>query len=156
MEFQSIMIIWMGIISILTLAVVIKLFLDKSTKLPDLSAQLIDLKNQISEMKTKQLEAQNAISNRVIPVSPNSFYSYLMAIAYGLKGFKIEQQAREILKSIGSLQELLKKFFDDHTKTGKHLQNALSSYENSNKQLTKLNDKMAQITGIDMKLIDEN
>jgi len=40
---------------------------------------------------------QYAWGRRVIPVSPNSFYSYLMAIAYGLRGMRIEQRARTIV-----------------------------------------------------------
>jgi len=39
-----------------------------------------------------------AIKKHIIPVSPNSFYAYLMALVFGLKGFKIEQQAKTITK----------------------------------------------------------
>lgn len=96
-----------------------------------------------------------ALENRVIPVSPNSFYAYLMAIVYGLKGLKIEQQAQEILKGLSTLQELVKRFYDEYSKTGKHLKNALSSYDSSQKQLDRFNDKLSSITGVQVELLDE-
>ncbi|HHH82852.1 MAG TPA: DNA recombination protein RmuC, partial [Chloroflexi bacterium] len=47
---------------------------------------------------------EHALQKHVIPVSPNSFYAYLQAIALGLRGMQIEQQAKEILGYLGRLE----------------------------------------------------
>lgn len=88
-----------------------------------------------------------AIQKHVIPVSPNSFYAYLMALVYGLKGFKIEQQAKSIIGELSNVQNAFGKFYESFTLVGKHLGNASQKYEESFKKAEKFNDKIAQITG---------
>src|SRR3989338_5413424 len=42
----------------------------------------------------------HAISKKVIPVSPNSFYAYLQVIILGMKGLKVEEKAQEVIKML--------------------------------------------------------
>ena len=65
-----------------------------------------------------------AMKSRVIPVSPNTFYAYLMAIVYGLKGMKIEEQAESIIKKISGIQKNFKDLTEEINTLGKHLTNA--------------------------------
>ena len=97
---------------------------------------------------------QYAMSRQVIPVSPNSFYAYLMAIVYGLKGFKIEQEAKTILGELSQVQEKFVKFFADYSLVGKHLSNAIGKYNDSSKSAEKLNDQVNKITGQKTELIE--
>jgi len=96
-----------------------------------------------------------AQEKRVIPVSPNSFYAYLMAIVYGLKGLKIEQEAKTILGEIAQVQDRFSKFFADYSLVGKHLTSAVNKYNDTAKGAEKLNDKMGRLTGQKTELIDE-
>ena len=57
--------------------------------------------------------SQYALSKRVIPVSPNSFYAYLQAIVLGLKGMKVEERAKEIIQYLSRLGGDFAKFRDD-------------------------------------------
>ena len=41
-----------------------------------------------------------AAAKRVIPVSPNSLLAYLQVIALGLKGMKVEKEARRIVQQL--------------------------------------------------------
>jgi DNA recombination protein RmuC len=96
-----------------------------------------------------------AMSRQVIPVSPNSFYAYLMAIIYGLKGFRIEQEAKNILGELSQVQEKFAKFFTDYGLVGKHLSNAVGKYNDSTRSAEKLNDQVNRITGQNTELIGE-
>jgi DNA recombination protein RmuC len=87
-----------------------------------------------------------AIRKNVIPASPNSFYAYITAIAYGLKGLKIEEKAKEIIGNLVKLQELFAKFTDDFNLIGKHLGNATSKYEETSKKVQKLDKSFSNIT----------
>ena len=83
-----------------------------------------------------------AMSKRVIPVSPSSFYAYLQAILLGLKGMKIEQSAKEIIEYLGRLQGDFSRFRDDFGLLGKHLGHAQSVYQNAEKRLEQFSQKL--------------
>ena len=84
---------------------------------------------------------QYAMSRRVIPVSPNSFYAYLQAIILGLKGLRIEDRTKEIIQYLGRLQGDFAKFRDDFAVLGKHLAHAQSSYQSADKRLEQFGQK---------------
>jgi len=95
-----------------------------------------------------------AMSKHIIPVSPNSFYAYLMALVFGLKGLKIEQEAKTILGELSQVQDKFGKFFADYSLVGKHINNALGKYNDSAKGAEKLNDQINRITGQKNELIE--
>ena len=84
-----------------------------------------------------------AMSKRVIPVSPNCFYAYLQAIVLGLKGMTIEQRAKEIIECLSRLQGDFTRFRDEFGVLGKHLGHAQSSYQNAEKRVEQLGQKLA-------------
>ena len=97
----------------------------------------------------KEYEIFNyAVQKHVIPVSPNSFYAYLMAIVYGLKGFHIEQQARVIISELSGIQDRFSRFYGDFQLVGRHIGNAASKYEECLKNAEKFDDKLSQITSL--------
>jgi DNA recombination protein RmuC len=105
-------------------------------------------------LTNKDYELMNyAIQKHIIPVSPNSFYAYLMALVYGLKGFKIEQEAKVIIGELANVQDKFQKFYTDFTLIGKHLGNAESKYQDSLKNADKFNDQVNKITGNKIELI---
>ncbi len=90
-----------------------------------------------------------AISKRVIPVSPNSFYAYLQAIILGLRGLKVEESAQDIIRSLVRLEDDFSRFRDDFNKLGTHLTHSKSSYEAADKRLDKFADKLHQVESIE-------
>lgn len=89
--------------------------------------------------------SQYALSRKVIPVSPNSFYAYLQAIVLGLRGLRIENSAREILGSLSQLANDFKKFYEDFGKVGSHLVDAKTAYEKAEKRLGRLEQQLESI-----------
>ncbi len=85
------------------------------------------------------------LANKVVPVSPNSFLAYLQTVLVGLRGMKIEQKTQEILQYIGTLRQDFGKFAEDFTTVGKHLSNAKTKYDDSNRRLDKLSNRFEQI-----------
>lgn len=88
-----------------------------------------------------------AFSKRVIPVSPNSFYAYLHTILLGLKGLHIEERAREILQGLARLSGDFNRFRQDFEVIGKHISNTKAKYDEADKRLEKLGDRLESLTG---------
>jgi len=86
--------------------------------------------------------SEYALGKRVIPVSPGSFYAYLQAIVLGLKGMKVEERAKEIIRYIGRLQGDFSRFRDEFDLLGKHLGHAQSSYQNADRRLEQFGQKL--------------
>jgi len=89
--------------------------------------------------------ATYALSKRVIPVSPNSFYAYLQAILLGLKGMEVEKSAKEIIENLSRLRGDFEKFYENFELVGKHLNNARLNFESAEKRLEKFGEKLGQV-----------
>jgi len=87
------------------------------------------------------------LQRRVLPVSPNSLYAYLQTIVVGLNSLRISQKAESILKEIESLKLELEKFEDSYETVGKHLRNASSKFDESNKMLDKVENRVNVLAG---------
>jgi DNA recombination protein RmuC len=85
------------------------------------------------------------LKHKVYPVSPNSFLAYLQTVLVGLRGMKIEQQAKEILEHLNQLQRDFKRFADDYTVVGTHLTNAQKKYEDASRRLNKFETRLETI-----------
>ena len=85
---------------------------------------------------------QYALGKKVIPVSPNLLYAYLMTVVMGLHGLQIEKQAAQIRQN-------LKKLNSGGTwdVLGKHLRNAQSQYEEGDSRLNRFGLQLDQIQG---------
>lgn len=83
--------------------------------------------------------------NKVIPVSPNSFLSYLHTLLIGFRGMKIEKQAKEIFEFIRQIRTDFKKFEDDFVTIGTHLNHAKNKFDDSSKRMDRLGSRLNQI-----------
>jgi DNA recombination protein RmuC len=84
-------------------------------------------------------------SKRVFPVSPNTFYACLSAVALSLQGQKIEENTRHILAGLSGLKKQFEVFDDVYQKLGRHLRNAQQSYEEADSRLSRTRNSLEQL-----------
>ena len=84
-------------------------------------------------------------SKKVLPVSPNTFYAYLSAVALSLRGQKIEESARHLLAGMAGLARQFETFGDVYEKLGTHLRHAQQSYEEADSKLTRARNSLEQM-----------
>lgn len=122
----------------------------------------IPAENVYYEIITKDLSpAENeslvsfCMKKKVIPVSPNTFYAYLETILFGLRGMQVEKRVKEIVTELARLRKELENFHIDFGLVGKHLSNAVSSFEKSDRRLTRLEDKLSTMEVLPEKSSEE-
>lgn len=86
-----------------------------------------------------------ALSKKVIPVSPNTFYAYLQVICLGLRGMEVESNAKAIIASLSRLQGDLSKFNESFRVVGIHIKNASEKYTEAEKRLERFSDKLTSV-----------
>jgi len=111
----------------------------------DFALMYIPAENVYYEVIIKEDLFSYSMSKKVIPVSPNTFYAYLQVICLGLKGLKVEENAKNILKNLSALNIEINKFREEFDLLGSHLNNAGRKYEDSQKRLGRFQDKLTSI-----------
>jgi DNA recombination protein RmuC len=111
----------------------------------DFALMYIPAENVYYEVIIKEELFPYCVSRKVIPVSPNTFYAYLQIICLGLKGLKIEENAKQILKNLSTLSSEMNKFREDFDLLGKHISNTHTKYEDSSRRLDRFSDKLTNI-----------
>lgn len=126
----------------------------------DFALMYIPAENVYYETITKNLQgevevalSEYALSKKVVPVSPNTFYIYLQTLLMGLKGLQIEEGTKQILRTLSQLKGDFGKFADDYDLVGTHLGRAQNSFDKSEKRLEKLKNRLDHADGIP--LIDQ-
>ncbi len=109
--------------------------------------------------ETDNLIQRAASKYKVIIVSPTSFLAYLQTVLQGLKALQIEETAKDIIKRVEELGTHLKKYEDYHAKLGASLGTVVNHYNNSGKELKKVDKDVLRITGqapgLETSLIDQ-
>ncbi len=109
--------------------------------------------------ETDNLIQRAASKYKVIIVSPTSFLAYLQTVLQGLKAMQIEETAKDIVKHVGQLGTHLKKYEEYHIKLGTSLSTVVNHFNNSSKELKKVDKDVLRITGetpgLDVGLIEK-
>jgi len=90
---------------------------------------------------------QYSLDKKVIPVSPNLLYVYLMTVVMGLHGLQIEKQAAEIRQNLKKLNASFADFGGSWEVLGRHLRNAYGQYDEGQKKLDRFGLQLNQIQG---------
>jgi DNA recombination protein RmuC len=111
----------------------------------DFALMYIPAENVYYEVIVKEDIFTYSMSKKVIPVSPNTFYAYLQVICLGLRGLKVEENAKAILKSLGALGVETERFKEDFKLLGSHIVNANTKYTDAQKRFEKVAERLTNI-----------
>ncbi|OGK80106.1 MAG: hypothetical protein A2X50_07325 [Candidatus Rokubacteria bacterium GWF2_70_14] len=117
----------------------------------DFALMYVPAENVYYEIIIKSDDAEDepiaayALARRVIPVSPNSLYAYLQVIVLGLRGLRIEANAREIQNDLIRLGGDLERVREHMQKLGGHLGNAQKQYTDAERDLARFEAKIEAI-----------
>jgi DNA recombination protein RmuC len=84
-------------------------------------------------------------SKQVIPVSPNTFYACLSAVAMSLQSQKMEENARQLMTGLAGLKKQFDDFGTAYDKVGTHLRNAQKQFDEATNRLSKANVSLEQM-----------
>lgn len=87
--------------------------------------------------------AEYSRERNVFPVSPNTFYSLLQAIAKGLRGLQIEERAKEIVGHLERLQGDFQQIREGFRILGSHLTNAKNRYDEVSRDVDRFEGRLA-------------
>ncbi len=96
---------------------------------------------------TESLIQRAAGKYKVIIVSPTSFLAYLQTVLQGLKAMQIEETAKDIIKRVEELGKHLKGYEEYHGKLGNAMTTVVNHYNNSSKELKKIDKDVLRIAG---------
>lgn len=89
-----------------------------------------------------------AWSKKIILTSPNTIYLTLRTIEHWFRDTQISKQTQEILKKLGKIHQDSEKLMEEFRKLGSHLRNASSAYEDSEKRLSLLDEKVEKLVEV--------
>jgi DNA recombination protein RmuC len=92
--------------------------------------------------------ADYARKKKVILVSPNTFALSVSAIQHWYRDMYINKKTQSIIKKLETIVADSAKLTDDFRKLGVHLSNAQSAYENSEKRLSLMTDRVSKVIKI--------
>jgi len=82
-------------------------------------------KNALGQPSTLQQFAQE---QKVIPVSPNTFYAFLQVIILGVRNLEIIRGAQKLQAGLKALQRSFEQFFKRYEEMGKQVEKAAEAY----------------------------
>lgn len=86
-----------------------------------------------------------ARSKKVILVSPNTFYLTVTAVHHWFKDVEVSKQTKDIIKRLERISADGGKLADEFRILGKHISNAHSAYDDSEKRLSLMVDRVKNI-----------
>ncbi|MEK9158254.1 MAG: DNA recombination protein RmuC [Patescibacteria group bacterium] len=85
---------------------------------------------------------------KVFLVSPNTFALSISAIRHWFKDFEFNKQTKDIMKRLERISTDGGKLADDFQRLGKHIQNTKSAYDESEKRLSLMVDRVKNVIEI--------
>lgn len=86
-----------------------------------------------------------AMARRVVPCSPNTFYSYLRSVAMGLKGLALAKNVQELFGKLRGIEDLVGQMARELGTLGNHIKNAQGKYEEIERLLDDVQRRLGKL-----------
>ena len=90
-----------------------------------------------------------ARKKKIVLTSPNTFMSHVSAIQHWVKDIQLSKQTKEIMKRLDRIIIDSAKLEEDFGKLGKHMRDAQSAFDSSEKRLDLMTDRVQKIIEIE-------
>jgi len=98
-----------------------------------------------------------ARKKKIVLTSPNTIYLTLKTIEHWFRDTQVSRQTQEILKRLSRINQDAVRLMDDFRKLGSHIRNASSAYDNSEKRLSLLGERVEKLIDTkDIKYLEQN
>ncbi len=87
-----------------------------------------------------------AFSQRVIIVTPSTFFAYLQVIMQALQALQVKESIDDVLKHLRKMVSHVKRYDEYMKRLGKNIQMVIGSYNDAYKNLRLLNNDMRKLT----------
>jgi len=91
-----------------------------------------------------------AQSNKVIPVSPNTFYAFLQMIIIGIRNVEILKNAKALQEGLAAVEKNFELFYKKFEAVGKGLENASEGYRIGDKHIKKFKENLSATIGLEL------
>lgn len=90
-----------------------------------------------------------ALGRRVFPVSPTTLYAYLLSVGLGLRGLRVEANARRILEALDALRGESERLRAEFDVVGRHLGNARAKWDEAARRLDRFDGRLGALADPD-------
>jgi DNA recombination protein RmuC len=90
-----------------------------------------------------------ARKKKILLTSPNMFVAHIAAIQHWVKDIQLSKQTKEIMKRLDRIIIDSAKLEEDFGKLGKHMKDAQSAFDNSEKRLNLMTDRVQKVLEIE-------
>jgi len=102
---------------------------------------------QINEYSTR---------NKVIPVSPNTFYAFLNVVMLGIRNIEIVTEAKKLQESLSKVEKDFTFFYKMFENIGKNLENASESYRKGDDHIKRFKRNLDSTLRLENNISDGN
>lgn len=87
----------------------------------------------------------HALSRRVLPVSPATFFAFLSTVMVGMRGLDVERSAEQIVAGLDAVHLELAAMRDELAVLGRHLGNAMQRFNDTERRLAAVQSVVQQL-----------
>lgn len=91
-----------------------------------------------------------ARDNKVVPVSPNTFYAFLQIIIMGIRNIDIIKSAKTLQEALTKIERNFRHFYKKYEEIGSSLDKAQSAYKTADTHIKRFRDNIESTLSLDL------